>query len=368
MTKQLMPYRFRPHLQKKWMKRGEGETLRAALAMGVPMREVIEAARRSLYYGIELEIPGPSQESILSLLGELDPSESDLWYCKRDGSIPFTGVEVVSQPATERYHLHAFGWQRFWQGLQELLHRSPPIGDDLWSSCGMHVHVGRGELSELAQHRVLGLAAGLREVLPVLGGRDYNNYCNPITEDFHVHRAYDSQGHLGRDVVAGDLVDRPIINPGSSWDGHVIPMLAVRFNNRYLALNMVNRATIEWRFMAAPRNEVQFWERLETVQALTGFASLVSEVSQLQEDGTYPQDLRCTPENFFSWIRGQRVRFPHLFALAKQKGLLPQELAARDDGQLWLPFVDEFNLTSEEIRAVPRRPVPRARVPRRRVG
>jgi hypothetical protein len=62
--------------------------------------------------------------------------------------------------------------------------------------------------------------------------------------------------------------------------------------------------------------------------------------------------LRLTAEDFFGWVALQKQRFPALYALSVEKGFI-HPLAVRDDGQIWLPFVDELSLSEEEIRRVP---------------
>ncbi|WP_414039347.1 hypothetical protein ACJU26_08965 [Acidithiobacillus sp. M4-SHS-6] len=335
--KELLNYSVKPSLKKYWVRRGGWISRFVAEKTGARIREVVESSRRSLFYGVELEFPGPSQESILQAVGEADESRDELWYCKRDGSLPLAGVEVVSQAATERYHLHTFGWNRLWENLQTIPQFNSQE-DRLWDKCGMHVHVGRAGLSLLAQWRIFALVFQLQEIFPQLVGRGPTMYARSLTGSY-------LEG-LSTTIARNRLASKPTINSTGLY-------------NRYRVLNPARRGTLEFRMMASPRNYAEFMERFEFVWAVTGFAANPSIADCISDERDpevliYPEAMACTRDNFFAWVAAQKLRFPYFHKLLVREGFLT-ELAIRDDGQLWLPFVDELLLTDDEIRAVPRR-------------
>jgi len=342
--KPLMRYSFKPRVQKKYVQRGALAQSTASL-MGITPREAAEVQRRSIFFGVELELPGPSREFLLESVGSVDDSEADVFYCKVDGSIPPTGVEVVSQPATERYHLHHMGWNLLWDKLES---RLPEVREaDFWAQCGMHVHVGRdfGGVPDadkyLAAIRFYGLCRYLLDAIEDLAGRPANHFAQAMPSIY-----------------------------GLSQDGLVkSSLMPLRSRNRYRVLNTANAKTLEFRLCAAPHNRLEFWQRLELVWALAGFSLIPYEGVQQEDRGgilflSFPTGTRLTAEDFFGWVAVQKRRFPHLYELCVEKGFI-RPLYVREDGQVWLPFVDELELSEEEIRRIPRR---RPGRPRRRVA
>ena len=339
MVKQLMNYRFRPPLRKKWLKAGSEDARHVAALSGATQREVIETARRSIYYGIEVELPGPSKGALLEAVGTVDASPSDFWYCKTDGSIPYTGVELVSQPATERFHLHRFGWPALWERL-ESIPTFAGLHADLWNACGMHVHVGRKDIGPLASWRLLVLLNVFPELVQDMAGREHNSWCRSMglqALDCMVDYTTTDARVCLRDVVAGGVPEYFCTTP--------IPRSFL--GSRYVALNVRNRNTLEMRIFAAPRSSGEFWTRMEAAFALTGFAKAVP----VNPDGetSVPPELALTQENFLAWVTAQRARFPHLVELLTAKGYLEKPLKMTEQGQIWLPFVDELQLTDAEI-------------------
>ncbi len=340
MVKQLMNYRFRPPLRKKWLRAGSEDARHVAALAGVTQREIIETARRSIYYGVEVELPGPTKGALLEAIGAVDASPSDFWYCKTDGSIPYTGVEMVSQPATERFHLHRFGWAALWERL-ESIPTFAGLYEDLWNACGMHVHVGRKDISPLASWRLLVLLNAFPELVQDMAGRRHNSWCQslgrPVLDRLFACTAAEAGVYLHGVGIAGVVPEAFCATP--------VPRHFL--NGRYAALNVQNRGTLELRIFAAPRSPGEFWTRMEAAFALTGFANAVP----VNPDGetSVPQELALTQENFLAWVAAQRARFPHLVELLTAKGYLEKPLKMTAQGQIWLPFVDELQLTDAEI-------------------
>lgn len=359
MAKRLMNYSYKPALKKHWVKRGGEQARIVAEKLRCNTRDVIETSRRTIFYGVELEMPGPSRELLLDAVGEIDPSENDIWYCKTDGSIPHCGVEIVSQAATERYHLHAFGWDKFWPAITGLPGFNLMGG---WDACGMHVHVSRAGLASASQWRLLALMKALEPYYGKIAGRGAGHYTEALGAYFGFPHLYETGNY---DELAEKLIYPEELITTMPKGNRVI-------GNRYHVINLTRASTLELRLFASPKTEIQFWERMEAAWAMVGFADAWVCPSRLRdadgpvlvEDFSYPNNLKCKPEQFFAWVASQAMRFPNLLALLHREGLV-DNLAVRDDGQIWLPFVDELNLSETEIRAVPRRI---ARVRRRAIA
>ena len=90
------------------------------------------------YFGVELEIDkggeiGSNAEQILAVGNR----EHDFYYCKHDGSLD-DGFEIVSHPATAKYHLTQLPWKAIMAEAVSLGYRSHQA-----CTCGLHIHISR---------------------------------------------------------------------------------------------------------------------------------------------------------------------------------------------------------------------------------
>lgn len=184
--------------------------------------------KEPLYLGVELEM-------------ECDDSvDADLVYAaktlgnhcifKRDGSIS-NGFEIVSTAAT--LDVHKTEWKAFFDGVKDksTLHEA--------DSVGMHVHVSRKPLSVLT--------------------------IGKMTEFMNLP---ENKQYLER--VAGRWSDR--------FAGQEHRSVTFAFTNqsggeRYNALNLRNKHTVEFRIFASTRNYDEFVMRLEFCEAVTHYCS-----------------------------------------------------------------------------------------------
>ena len=92
---------------------------------------------KNLFFGIELEIGGaPSIDNVNSFV---EQDNGELFYFKKDSSIPSYGCEVVTHPATLEFHKSKkSGWRKL---------LSKAIKEELRGyehhDCGIHIHVNR---------------------------------------------------------------------------------------------------------------------------------------------------------------------------------------------------------------------------------
>lgn len=93
------------------------------------------------YFGIELEIDGGGESSSNAKeILQWSDGES-LYYIKHDGSLN-DGLEVVSMPATVKYHLKEFPWQHIVETASALDYKSHTAG-----TCGLHIHIDKSVFS-----------------------------------------------------------------------------------------------------------------------------------------------------------------------------------------------------------------------------
>ena len=90
------------------------------------------------FMGVELEIDeGGESESNAERLLNICNQKDEHVYCKHDGSLN-DGFEIVSHPMTLAYHMTAMPWQEVLRKAVELDYSSHNSG-----TCGLHVHCSR---------------------------------------------------------------------------------------------------------------------------------------------------------------------------------------------------------------------------------
>ena len=101
-----------------------------------------------LFYGVELEIDkgGEYSENAEKLLN-IANNENDSLYCKHDGSIN-DGMEMVSHPMSLEYHTNQMNWSEIFEKAVEMGYRSHNT-----STCGLHIHVNRTAFGEDYEHQ-----------------------------------------------------------------------------------------------------------------------------------------------------------------------------------------------------------------------
>ncbi len=92
----------------------------------------------SLFYGVELEIDkGGEDNSNAQKLLDIANRNNEMIYCKHDGSIN-NGFEIVSHPMSLDYHINNMNWLDVFEKAVELDYRSHNT-----TTCGLHIHCSR---------------------------------------------------------------------------------------------------------------------------------------------------------------------------------------------------------------------------------
>lgn len=101
-----------------------------------------------LYLGVELEVGGAGYSGSKDAANSLYSMGGDdsLFTMKKDSSIPSSGFEIVTQPATYKFHKDEFPWEDIMKTCRSNGLHGHDLGDD---SCGMHIHCSRDYMSEV---------------------------------------------------------------------------------------------------------------------------------------------------------------------------------------------------------------------------
>lgn len=152
---------------------------------------------------------------------------TDRVYMKHDGSLS-CGFEIVSHPGTLAHHMYEMPWKGICAKALKAGFRSHDAG-----SCGLHIHVGRAGLGSTEEER----NRTIRKTVVLI-----NRYWDEVSR--FTRRAEDQlNGWAARNYVEGYRLDREI---NDWWAEQRIP-ICNSHDDRYVAINCENEATIEFR-------------------------------------------------------------------------------------------------------------------------
>ncbi len=104
---------------------------------------IFYGADSDLYLGVELEIDrgGEDKENAQQIL-DVANRDSERIYCKHDGSLS-EGFEIVSHPMTVAYHKEKMNWKEVFDEAMSMDYLS-----HCTETCGLHIHVNRDAFGE----------------------------------------------------------------------------------------------------------------------------------------------------------------------------------------------------------------------------
>ncbi|MDP4120831.1 MAG: amidoligase family protein [Bacillota bacterium] len=107
----------------------------------------------SLYFGIELEIDcGLENSANAERLLQIANFPNERIYCKHDGSID-DGFEIVTHPMTMDYHINEMPWLKIMETALSMDYRSHNT-----STCGLHLHVNRSAFGKNTDEQEIAIA------------------------------------------------------------------------------------------------------------------------------------------------------------------------------------------------------------------
>lgn len=205
-----------------------------------------------LYMGVELEVDKGS--SPRSLASELYDNYEEI-YCKHDGSLS-CGVEIVSHPCTLKYHTNELDWKGIMNMALNRDFKSHDAG-----TCGLHVHVNRDFFGYRKDDQDLQIAK-----IILIVNRFWDSHIVPFTRrrtgDINQWAKKNEVGKIyDKDEVA---VKRTKTINGSNNMG------------RYVAVNLQNYNTIEFRIFRGTLKYSTFIATLQFVDTICRFAKTIS--------------------------------------------------------------------------------------------
>ncbi len=193
-----------------------------------------------LFIGVELEIDdgGECSDNADTLMYIANRDDEHL-YCKHDGSLE-DGFELVSHPMTLAYHTENMNWQEVFRKAIKMEYRSHDT-----DTCGLHCHVNRSAFgeSEEAQEAVIARIVFFVE-----------NHWNELLK-------------FSRRTV--DNINRWASRYGISENtANTYKNAKDKSYGRYVAVNLCNYATVEFRLFRGTLNYNTFLATLQLVDEL----------------------------------------------------------------------------------------------------
>lgn len=203
----------------------------------------------NLFMGIELEIDkgGENSDNAESLIN-ITNRDSEHIYCKHDGSID-NGFEIVSHPMTLDYHLNKMNWRELFNKAIEMGYRSHQT-----QTCGLHIHINRCTF-----------------------GKDYE------TQEDAIGRVVFFVENHWNELLKFSRRTEENINRWASRYG-ISTTAKDTYNNaknkhsgRYVAVNLENSATVEFRIFRGTLNYPTFIATLQLIDEICYHARTLTD-------------------------------------------------------------------------------------------
>ncbi len=239
-----------------------------------------------LFMGVELEIDGGGEigdhaREIMSLVN----MDDDHLYCKHDGSLN-DGFELVSHPMTLDYHLYDMDWRAVLEKAVELGYSSHNT-----STCGLHIHCSRKAFGEEYE-----------EQEPAIGRVVYfvEKHWNEL-----VKFSRRKPSNLNRWAARYATI--------SGTAKETYEKAKNKYTDRYVAVNLQNYATVEFRMF---RGTLRYQTFIATLQLVEEICSLAIALTDAEMESLSWSD-------FVSVI--DKEEKPELIAYLKSKRLYVNE-------------------------------------------
>jgi len=227
---------------------------------------------KGLHLGIELEMECKDRGETAEALLEFSDDE-DLFYFKSDGSLN-NGIELVTHPCSLTYHKEDFGWSDV---LKKAVYMGARSHDT--STCGIHVHLSRKffTLSEITRFvAFVNVHGDHLKRLARRGASDYSRFKNK------------------KDGT------RKLVNQ----------------EERYEAVNLYNRNTLEVRIFKGTLKESTLLSCIEVCDAMARFvktSNISSIISKSEENW----------EQFLAYVCNNLKVYSNLHSYMQHKGMIP---------------------------------------------
>lgn len=210
-----------------------------------------------LYFGIEIEVESPRNRREASTYAQrLEPLE--LAYLKNDGSLT-CGFEIVTHPMSHDFYKNEAG--ELWNTLEKLRTEYNVKAWDA-TSCGLHIHISRTGFSSGAHmHRFLNLVYSNQPLYETLAGRESERWAK-FTDVLNEEQEYNNEtGRWSTKKTTRSFLNK--IKNGRDTD-------------RYSAVNMQNRETLEMRIFRSSVNSDAVKSQLDLAHASVEYTRTLS--------------------------------------------------------------------------------------------
>lgn len=204
------------------------------------------------YEGVELEVD--KGDNPRALASELYDEFAEI-YCKHDGSLS-CGVEIVSHPCTLGYHTNKMRWKEIMQYALSRNFKSHDAG-----TCGLHVHVNRSFFGITKEEQDLHIAKVI-----LIVNRFWDSHIVPFTRrntgEINQWARKNETGKLYKEDSSNEKCRKTIASSNNM--------------GRYVAVNLQNENTIEFRIFRGTLKHKTFLATLQFVDTLCRFAKTIS--------------------------------------------------------------------------------------------
>ena len=239
-----------------------------------------------IHYGFELEIDKAPSGTDHNDFANFINDESGYTYCKHDGSLD-NGLEIVSHPATLAYHMSKKDvWERIFEQLVSEGYKSHDA-----RTCGLHVHISLKPMEEqnpMAVNNMLFLMDHFWDKLVKFSRRTEEQLSHWARRYSRLHGDYEDWKRQAKDT-----------------------------RDRYYALNLQNKYTVEIRMFRGTLNLDTFIATLQFVDTLTKRCVEITDLRKLQS---------------MTWEELVQSDWPELNTYLKQRALIgtPEEMRAAE--------------------------------------
>ena len=201
------------------------------------------------YYGLELEIDnGYDKREAACAIQE---AGGDSIYLKHDGSLSDDGFEIVTHPATLEHHMHTMPWRDIIRAARDYDYTSHDAG-----TCGLHIHASRSLFGAIRAEQDLNIAKTIllidfwwEQYIVPFSRRNYNQ----LNEWAKKPNAY---------IMASDSEFDAICKAKQSGE-----------YDRYKAVNLKNRHTVEFRFFRGTLRRETILASIQFIDTLIKYVS-----------------------------------------------------------------------------------------------
>jgi len=219
-----------------------------------------------VHYGIELEVE--TQGEGRDYARRVNPNNQGFTYMMRDGSLD-DGVEFASMPASFDYLVDK---KEKWERIMDLIQE----GYRANGNCGMHVHISRKAFQSFHLWKFQTFFYAFQRFIVSVSGRG-------------------SMRALERWSPLNDSKEDIVYKAKNKGNAR---------SNRYTAVNMANKHTIEVRIFASTMDDKIFWKNVQFIDALVNWTRDVA-----------PSDL--TLRHFYNYIKKNQTTYGALYEWAR---------------------------------------------------